>query len=77
MYLTGINFFMLFYNFQLDNEWMPWYMWLSCFAVMIIIVHYIDTHLVWEDEQREFAIKNPVLMEILDIVRGIRNRIEK
>lgn len=55
---------MIFYNFQDKNDWFPWYIWLVLFSIVIYIVHYFDTHIIWEDEQLEFAKRNPILMEI-------------
>ena len=62
-YVTALNFLMIFYNFQLNNDWFPWYVWLIIFFVVMLTVHYVDKQFIWEDEATTAASKNRVLME--------------
>jgi len=64
LYITGLNFLMIFHNFTLQNDWFPWYAWLFTIAVCVSSVLFIDIVFVWESEQNTTAKKNPVLMEM-------------
>ena len=41
-YTAMVNFFMLFYIFIQDNEWLTWYWWLVFMVVTISVVLFID-----------------------------------
>jgi len=75
--MTGINFFMIFYNFQVVNDWMPWYGWVIAFVVGMISVAYFDVHHVWEDEVSETASKNRILVDNNRLLRKIAKEEEK
>jgi len=76
-YLTILNFFLLFYNFQVYNDWLPWYGWVVVIASGILLVHYVDKHYIWEDETTEGAAKNRILMENNRILKELKNQYEK
>jgi len=64
VYVAGLNFLMLFYNFTQVNNWMSWYSWLVVFFIALCGVLLVDILFVWESEANTAARKNPVLMEM-------------
>jgi len=66
LYVTGFNFFMIFYNFTQKNNWMTWYAWLFVFVVSLFTILFVDIVFIWESEQYTSALKNPVIMEMRD-----------
>ena len=71
LYLTAVNFFMIFYNFQVVNDWMPWYGWVIAFAMGMTSIAWFDVNHVWEDEVTETAKKNRILMDNNRLLRKI------
>jgi len=64
LYITGLNFLMIFYNFTQANKWLSWYGWLVVFALFIFFLLFIDILFIWESEQNATAQKNPVIREM-------------
>ena len=75
LYITGVNFFMIFYNFIQTNKWFTWYVWIIIISVIVFGLSFFDRRFVWEDEQRITAEKNPILMEIQRDVKELKKRL--
>lgn len=75
LYVTSLNFLMLFHNFSLQNDWFSWYVWLFVFIVCICSVLFVDILFVWESEVKTAAKKNPILMEMRNDIKLIKNKL--
>lgn len=75
LYITGVNFFMIFYNFIQTNKWFTWYVWIVIIGVVVFSLSFFDRRFVWEDEQRITAEKNPILMEIQRDVKELKKKL--
>ena len=77
LYITAINFLMIFYGFTQTNNWLPWFAWLFVFIFVVVSILFIDILFIWESEQDTTASKNPKIMEILENQQRLENKFDK
>lgn len=76
LYVTAVNFLMIFYGFTLNNKWMPWYGWLATITISVVVILLIDILFIWESEQDTTATKNPKIMQIIDTQTRLEHKVD-
>jgi len=76
-YIGIINFVMIFYLYAINSPLgLEWYLWFLIISLLCIVLLVVDLKFVFHNQLEYATLKNPVMSEIKNNVRDIKNMIE-